>query len=186
VQSVLDEVSITLNKNSVPGDKSAMTPGGMRIGTPALTTRGFKEADFVAVADFIDRAVKIAQDCQKQTPAPGERDAEEEEEEEEGGVLFCAWGGREGGGLHVRCDQHKQEKNSSLPSPPLTAQSLTRAALLTNKKTNKQTHTHKNKKASSRSSRPTSAGRAPRAPTSRSCAARSRRSPAASRCPGCE
>jgi glycine hydroxymethyltransferase len=43
----------------------------MRIGTPALTTRGFKEAEFVQVADFIDRAVKIAQDCQQQTPAPG-------------------------------------------------------------------------------------------------------------------
>jgi glycine/serine hydroxymethyltransferase len=50
-----------------------MTPGGMRIGTPALTTRGFKEAEFVQVADFIDRAVKIAKDCQAQTPAPGER-----------------------------------------------------------------------------------------------------------------
>lgn len=71
VQSVLDLVSITLNKNSVPGDKSAMVPGGMRIGTPALTTRGFKEDEFVQVADFIDRAVKIAKDCQAKTPAPG-------------------------------------------------------------------------------------------------------------------
>lgn len=48
-----------------------MVPGGMRIGTPALTTRGFKEADFVVVANFIDRAVKIAKDCQAKTPAPG-------------------------------------------------------------------------------------------------------------------
>ncbi|WIA37530.1 hypothetical protein OEZ86_014437 [Tetradesmus obliquus] len=71
VQTVLDLVSITLNKNSVPGDKSAMVPGGMRIGTPALTTRGFKEAEFVQVADFIDRAVKIAADCRDKTPAPG-------------------------------------------------------------------------------------------------------------------
>eukprot|EP00775_Hariotina_reticulata_P013285 gene13285-13416_t len=55
VQNVLDLVSITLNKNSVP----------------ALTTRGFKEAEFVQVANFIDRAVKIAQDCQAKTPAPG-------------------------------------------------------------------------------------------------------------------
>ena len=53
------------------GDKSAMVPGGMRIGTPALTTRGFKEADFVQVANFIDRAVNIAKDCQQKTPAPG-------------------------------------------------------------------------------------------------------------------
>ncbi len=55
VQSVLDLASITLNKNSVPGDKSAIIPGGVRIGTPALTTRGFKEDDFVRVADFLDR-----------------------------------------------------------------------------------------------------------------------------------
>ena len=37
---------ITLNKNSVPGDKSALVPGGMRLGTPAMTTRGLKEEDF--------------------------------------------------------------------------------------------------------------------------------------------
>ena len=59
LQTVLDEVSITLNKNSVPGDKSAVVPGGIRIGTPALTTRGLKEADFVKVADFIHRAVQV-------------------------------------------------------------------------------------------------------------------------------
>ncbi|KAJ9522634.1 hypothetical protein QJQ45_019717 [Haematococcus lacustris] len=70
VQTVLDEVSITLNKNSVPGDKSAIIPGGIRIGTPALTTRGFKEAEFVQIADFIARAVQIAKDCAANTPAP--------------------------------------------------------------------------------------------------------------------
>lgn len=58
-QHVLDEVSITLNKNSVPGDKSAIIPGGIRVGTPALTTRGFKEQDFVKVADFLHRAVQV-------------------------------------------------------------------------------------------------------------------------------
>ena len=56
-QSVLDLASVTVNKNSVPGDKSAIIPGGVRIGTPALTTRGFKEDDFVKVADFLDRYV---------------------------------------------------------------------------------------------------------------------------------
>jgi hypothetical protein len=58
---VLDLVSITLNKNSVPGDQSAVVPGGIRIGTPALTTRGFREADFLRVADFLHRGVQIAQ-----------------------------------------------------------------------------------------------------------------------------
>ena len=53
---------IAANKNTVPGDKSAMVPGGVRMGTPALTTRGFLEKDFVEVANFVDRAIKIAID----------------------------------------------------------------------------------------------------------------------------
>lgn len=56
---VLDLAAITLNKNSVPGDKSAVVPGGVRIGSPALTTRGFKEADFERIADLLDRYVRI-------------------------------------------------------------------------------------------------------------------------------
>ncbi|KAL5987747.1 Serine hydroxymethyltransferase 3, chloroplastic [Asimina triloba] len=60
VEKILDLSSITLNKNSVPGDKSALVPGGIRIGTPAMTTRGFKEKDFLAVADFINEGVQIA------------------------------------------------------------------------------------------------------------------------------
>ena len=40
----------------MPGDSSALVPGGVRIGTPALTTRGLDAADFVAVADFLDKA----------------------------------------------------------------------------------------------------------------------------------
>ncbi len=68
VQTVLDLVSITLNKNSVPGDKSAIVPGGIRVGTPALTTRGFTEEDFKQVAVFIDRAVQIAKDIKANTP----------------------------------------------------------------------------------------------------------------------
>lgn len=71
VQTVLDMVSITLNKNSVPGDRSAVVPGGIRVGTPALTTRGLREADFERVGDFIDRGVKIAIDLKNSTPEPG-------------------------------------------------------------------------------------------------------------------
>ena len=66
MELVCDKASITLNKNAVFGDRSALSPGGVRIGTPALTTRGFKEADFEKVAEFLIRALKIAQRCQKE------------------------------------------------------------------------------------------------------------------------
>lgn len=58
-QETLDKVNITLNKNTIPYDPSPpMKPSGIRLGTPAITSRGMKEADMVKVADFIDRALK--------------------------------------------------------------------------------------------------------------------------------
>ena len=60
-ERVMEMAHIAVNKNTVPGDTSALVPGGIRIGAPALTSRGFLEADFEKVADFLDRAVKIAQ-----------------------------------------------------------------------------------------------------------------------------
>ncbi len=94
VERICELANIAINKNTVPGDKSALQPGGIRLGmchlmwclavranvcvdlyllpfdvssgSPALTTRGMVEADFAAVAGFIDRAVKIAADAQKQ------------------------------------------------------------------------------------------------------------------------
>jgi glycine hydroxymethyltransferase len=64
MQTVCDHASITLNKNAVLGDKSALTPGGVRIGAPALTTRGLKEEHFRQVADFLHEAVQIALNLQ--------------------------------------------------------------------------------------------------------------------------
>lgn len=60
VERVLERASIVLNKNSVPGDISAARPAGIRIGSPALTSRGLTEADFEAVADYVDSGVHIA------------------------------------------------------------------------------------------------------------------------------
>ncbi|KAM5352166.1 hypothetical protein ACJ41O_004889 [Fusarium nematophilum] len=60
VERVLELVGVAANKNTVPGDRSALVPGGLRMGTPAMTTRGFNEDDFVRVADVVDRAVTIA------------------------------------------------------------------------------------------------------------------------------
>jgi len=67
VERVLELANIATNKNTVPGDVSAMTPGGIRMGCPALTTRGFTEEDFEKVAEFFDRAVKISVDIKGKT-----------------------------------------------------------------------------------------------------------------------
>lgn len=55
-QETLDKAHITLNKNAVPfDDKSPFVTSGIRVGVPAITTRGMKEADMKNVVDFIDR-----------------------------------------------------------------------------------------------------------------------------------
>lgn len=59
VERVLELCGVASNKNTVPGDKSALKPGGLRMGTPAMTTRGFNQNDFARVAEIVDRAVSI-------------------------------------------------------------------------------------------------------------------------------
>jgi glycine hydroxymethyltransferase len=57
--NILDESRITVNKNMIPFDKnSPLITSGIRIGTPAVTTRGFKEAEMVRVAEIIDMLLK--------------------------------------------------------------------------------------------------------------------------------
>ena len=59
VQDELDRHGITLNKNTVPGEtRSPMQASGLRIGTPAMTTRGWKEQDFIDCAHKIDEIIK--------------------------------------------------------------------------------------------------------------------------------
>ncbi|ORX88554.1 SHMT-domain-containing protein [Basidiobolus meristosporus CBS 931.73] len=65
VERILELVNISANKNTVPGDKSALVPSGLRVGTPAMTSRGLNEADFEKIAEFIDRAVNIAAEADK-------------------------------------------------------------------------------------------------------------------------
>merc|ERR1719343_248239 len=64
---VCEQASIVLNKNTIPGDKSAMNPNGLRVGTPAMTSRGLVEEDFVRVGEVIGEAVNLAAAVQKQS-----------------------------------------------------------------------------------------------------------------------
>merc|ERR1712151_702924 len=66
-ETLCEQVSIVLNKNTIHGDKSAMNPNGLRVGTPAMTSRGLVEEDFVQVGKFIGEAVDIAGEVQKQS-----------------------------------------------------------------------------------------------------------------------
>ena len=62
-EQVLGKADITVNKNMVPyDDKSAFVTSGIRVGVPAITTRGMKENDMQAVVDFIDKALMNADD----------------------------------------------------------------------------------------------------------------------------
>jgi len=53
-----------VNRNAVHGDASALSPGGVRVGTPAMTTRGCNEEDFKTIANFLDQCVKITLEIQ--------------------------------------------------------------------------------------------------------------------------
>jgi glycine hydroxymethyltransferase len=66
VEEVLDKIGLTLNKNSVPDDTlPPFKPSGIRLGTPAITTRGLKENDMVKVAEWMKQAVENRGDEEK-------------------------------------------------------------------------------------------------------------------------
>lgn len=57
-ERALDKVGLTLNANSIPNDELSMfAPSGIRLGTPAITTRGMKEPEMVQIADWMKRAI---------------------------------------------------------------------------------------------------------------------------------
>ncbi|KAL6938024.1 glycine hydroxymethyltransferase shm1 [Hanseniaspora osmophila] len=60
LETLLEIINISANKNTIPTDKSALFPSGLRIGTPAMTTRQFGPAEFEKVAEFLSKAVKLS------------------------------------------------------------------------------------------------------------------------------
>ena len=63
VEEALEKADITVNKNMVPNDdQRPMVTSGIRIGTPALTTRGFQEREMMQIAEMIDRVVQAPED----------------------------------------------------------------------------------------------------------------------------
>ena len=70
LETRLDEVHITANKNTIPNDpQSPFITSGLRVGTPAVTSRGFKESDMELVADWIFRAITDFENSKKDIAA---------------------------------------------------------------------------------------------------------------------
>ena len=62
-EDILDKVNITANKNTIPNEtESAFKTSGIRIGSPAMTTRGLNEEDFIKITHIIDEALKSKED----------------------------------------------------------------------------------------------------------------------------
>jgi glycine hydroxymethyltransferase len=76
-EKVLEEISIAVNKNACPGDKSALNPSGIRIGTPALTSRSFNEKDMDQVAEYIHQGFQLALEINKASSGTTVKDFKE-------------------------------------------------------------------------------------------------------------
>ncbi len=70
VENLLDEVNITCNKNTIPNDpQSAFVTSGVRLGTPAVTSRGMKEADMDVIAEAIALVLKDGEEGKEKAAA---------------------------------------------------------------------------------------------------------------------
>ncbi|VDM03175.1 unnamed protein product [Schistocephalus solidus] len=76
VCTVLERLGITVNKNTVPGDINAMRPSGIRLGTPAVTSRGFQLQDIDRVAELIHRGIQLTQEIARRAASSNFKDFE--------------------------------------------------------------------------------------------------------------
>ncbi|CCH62277.1 hypothetical protein TBLA_0G03400 [Henningerozyma blattae CBS 6284] len=91
VEYVCEKINIALNKNSIPGDHSALVPGGVRIGAPAMTTRGMDEADFTKIVEYIDKVVQFAHKIQSNLPEDAHRLKDFKASVDENGAELSVW-----------------------------------------------------------------------------------------------
>lgn len=73
IEKICEMCEISVNKNSVCGDTSAVSPGGVRLGTPAMTTRGMKEMDMEKIAAFLHRIVGLSSRIQEEVSKGGQK-----------------------------------------------------------------------------------------------------------------
>lgn len=66
METLCDIAHISVSKSTLPGDSSSHTASGLRIGTPAMTSRGLGENDFSVVAGFLDRAARLSSKIQEE------------------------------------------------------------------------------------------------------------------------
>ncbi len=67
-ERAMDAIGLTLNANSIPNDTLSMfAPSGIRLGTPAVTSRGMKEIEMAKIAEWMDLAIKYREDSKKLT-----------------------------------------------------------------------------------------------------------------------
>merc|ERR1712093_381959 len=90
VEKACEAASISLNMNAVHGDASALSPGGVRIGTPAMTTRGCAVEDWNKIAEFLSRCCQIALKVQSEK-GKKLKDFEEGLKSHSGCALNCAF-----------------------------------------------------------------------------------------------
>ena len=90
VEHVCELVGLAVNKNTVPGDVSAMVPSGIRMGSPAMTSRGANTEHFKAIASFFARAVDLAKQAKTRVEGTKVKDFKAQVAVEDDGIAQLA------------------------------------------------------------------------------------------------